>query len=182
MTANETVNQAIAALTTAVAGNSSLKSAGITLTTSTATDALTFTSTKGEQFNVQVTGDTQNLLGFGSFVTGASAAVDYNTLTGSSNYNSATAVGSDTFQISLNGGASNAHAIAVDLTGGDATAASVTGSDNSGSPISAITNNNNKLNVAVDGTTYAVTLATGTYVTKNSIANQINTAVGANVA
>jgi len=182
VTAGETVAQAISALSNAVGNNAALKAAGITLTTSTPTDALTFTSTKGEQFTVQVTGDTQNLLGFGSFVTGANGAVDYNTLTGSSNYDSSTAVGTDTFEISLNGGASNGNAIAVDLTQGDATAASVTGSNNSSGSISAITNNNNQLNFAIDGTTYNVTLATGTYVSKNAIANQINTAVGANVA
>jgi hypothetical protein len=79
--------------------------------------------------------------GFGSFVAGANGAVDYNTISGSSNYNAATAVGTDTFQVSLNGEASNANAIAVDLTQGDATAASVTGTDNSASPISAITSN-----------------------------------------
>ena len=182
VTANETVNQAISALSTAVANDAQLKSAGITLTTSTAGDALTFTSNQAQQFTVQVTGDTQNLLGFGSFVTGASGAADYNTLTGSSNYNAATAVGTDTFQISLNGGASNTNSIAVDLAAGDATAASVTGTDNTATPISAITHNNNQLNFAVDGTTYNVSLATGSFVTKNSIANQINSAVGSNVA
>ena len=138
---------------TAVGADATLKAAGITLTTATAGDALTFTSTKGEAFNVQVTGDTQNLLGFGSFVTGANGSVDYGTLTGSANYNSANAVGTDTFQISLNGGGSNTHSIGVDLTAGDATAGSVTGTDNSAAPISAITNNNNKLNFAIDGTT-----------------------------
>ena len=180
-TAGETVNQAIQALNTAVDGNSNLKSAGITLTTSTAGDALTFTSSKGEQFDVQVSGDTQNLLGFGSFITGANGAVDYNTLAGSA-YNPATAVGTDTFQISLNGLASNTHSIAVNLAQGNATAASVTSTDSSASPISAITHNNNQLNLAIDGTTHNVALTTGTDVTKNDIADQINTAVGSNVA
>jgi len=101
VTAGETVAQAITALNTAVSGNASLKTTGITLTTSTATDALTFTSSNGEQFSVQVTGDVQNKLGFGSFVAGANGAVDYNSLSGSVNYNSATAVGTDTYQISL---------------------------------------------------------------------------------
>jgi hypothetical protein len=68
------------------------------------------------------------------------------------------------------------------MTAGDATAGSVTGTDNSAAPFSAITANNNKLNFAIDGTSYAVTLTNGTYVSKNSIANQINTAVGSNVA
>jgi hypothetical protein len=62
------------------------------------------------------------------------------------------------------------------------TAASVTGTDNSAAPVSAITGNNNQLNFAIDGTTYNVSLATGTYQSKSSIANQINTAVGSNVA
>lgn len=67
-TANETIDQAVAGLQTAVANNTNLKAAGITLTTATAGEGLTFTSTSGQAFNVQVTGDVQNLLGFGSFV------------------------------------------------------------------------------------------------------------------
>lgn len=175
-TANETIDQAIAGLQTAVANNTNLKAAGITLTTATTGEGLTFTSTSGQAFNVQVTGDAQNLFGFGSFVSGPNGAVDYNQLIGGSNYNSATAVGADTFQISLNGGASNTNAISVDLTAGDATAANVTGGSLAG-PVSAITGDNNALNLAVNGHVFNVTLTPGTLVTANSIANQINTVI-----
>ncbi|HEY7335819.1 MAG TPA: flagellin [Bryobacteraceae bacterium] len=178
VTATETVSQAIAALGNAVSSNATLKAAGIDLTTSTAGDALTFTSTKGEQFNVQVTGDTQNLLGFGSFVTGANGAVDYSALTGSSNYDDTTATGTDTFQISLNGAGSSANSIAVDLTQGDATAATVTSTDSAATPVQ-VTANNNVLNLAVNGHNYTVTLTPGGSLTKSNIAAQINTQISA---
>ena len=178
VTAGTTVTQALSTLATQVGGSSTLKAAGITLTTSSATDALTFTSTKGEKFDVQVSGDTQNLLGFGSFVSGANSAFDYSSLGGSADYNSATAVGTNTFQFSLNGGASSTHSIAVDLTAGDATAAAVTSTDTAATPVQ-VTANNNVLNLAVNGVGFTVTLTPGGNTTKNSIANQINTAIAA---
>lgn len=178
VTATTTVAQAISALQTAVASNAALQSAGITLTTATATDALGFTSTSGQPFNVQVTGDTQNLLGFGSFVAGSGGAVDYSSLSASTNYNSATAVGTNTFQFSLNGGASASNSVAIDLTAGDATAATVTSTDTSAAPVE-VTANNNVLNLAVNGQSFTVTLTPGGNTTKNSIANQINTVIAA---
>lgn len=178
VTAGETVSQAITALNTAVSGNSGLKSAGISLTTSTATNALTFTSTSGQQFSVQVTGDTQNLLGFGSFVTGAAGAVDYNTLSASSNYNDATAVGTNTFEFSIGGAASNTNLVGIDLTAGDATAAALTSTDSTATPV-AVTANNNILNLLVNGTSYSVTLTPNGSDTKNDIANQINSVISA---
>jgi flagellin len=178
VTAGTTVTQAIAALNTAVSGNAALQAAGITLNTSTATDALGFTANSGQSFNVQVTGDTQDLLGFGSFVTGANGAVNYNSLGASSDYNDATAVGTNTFEFSLNGAASNANAVAVDLTAGDATAATLTSTDTSGAPVE-VTANNNVLNLAVNGQSFTVTLTPGGDTTKNSIADQINTAIAA---
>ena len=175
-TAGETVTQAIAALNTAVSNNSTLKSAGISLSTSTASNALTFTSTSGQQFSVGVTGDSQNLLGFGSFVTGANGAYDYNTLTAGTSYNSATAVGTSNFEISLGGGASSAAPVAVDLTLGDATAAAATSTDSTATPL-AVTANNNTLNLAINGTSFTVSLNAGGSVTKSDIANQINAVI-----
>jgi flagellin len=190
--ANETIDQAISALNNAVSNDANLKAVGINLTTATAGDGLTFTSTKGQAFNLQVTGDTQNLFGFGSFINGANNAVDYASLTGSNfsvgnSYNNATAVGTTTFEISIGGQASNMHSIAVNLAdgssnAGDATAASVTGTAVAGGTVSAITNNNRYLSLAVNGTITDVTLNTGTNVALSSIANQINSAVGSNVA
>ena len=97
---------------------------------------------------------------------------------GSSSYNDATAVGTDNFQISLNGAASSANPVAVDLTAGDATAAAVTSTDSTATPL-AVTGNNNTLNLAVNGTSFSVSLTIGGSVTKSDIANQINTVIGA---
>lgn len=177
VTAATTVNQAIAALDAAIGANTQLKEAGISLTTSTAGNTLTLTSTSGQAFSVQVTGDVQNRLGFGSFVAGAGGAVDYTSLTGASNYNAATAVGTATFEFSLNGGASHTNSIAVDLTGGDATAAKVTGT-NTATTVG-ITANNNKLNLAVNGVNYTVTLSLNGAASKNDIAAQINSVISA---
>jgi flagellin len=138
---------------------------------------LTFSSTSGQAFNVQVTGDVQNKLGFGSFVAGANGAVDYSTITGGSNYDRTAAVGANTFEISLNGGESSTHSIAVDLTQGDATKAKVTASDTNTTV--AITANNNKLNLSVNGNSYTVTLNVNAAASKNDIAAQINTAISA---
>src|SRR5439155_5467343 len=83
-----TVSQALTDLSSQVANNATLKAAGISLTTATAGDALVFTSSRGEKFDVATTGDVQNRLGAGSFVSGAGAAFDYSTLTGAASYNS----------------------------------------------------------------------------------------------
>jgi flagellin len=178
VTASTTVNQAISALDTAVGNNSSLKAAGVTLSTSTAGNTLTFTSTSGQAFSAQVTGDVQNKLGFGSFTTGANGAVDYSTITGSSNYDRTTAVGTNTFEISLNGGASSTNSIAVDLTGGDATKASLTGSDTNTSV--QILSSNRRLNLEVNGVAFTVDLDRAEAgATKSDIADQINTVIAA---
>ncbi len=181
-TASTTVQQAIDALNTAISGDANLKSAGVTLTTKTAGDALTFTSSKGEKFDVQVTGDVQNKLGLGSFLTGAGGSVDYSALSAGATYdNSGTvgtnfAAGTQTFEISLNGQASNTHSIAVDLSQGDATASTVTSSD-TGTGTVGITANNNQFKVTINGTSFAVNLNINGLSTKNDIANQINTVI-----
>ena len=77
-----TVSEAIANLETAVSGNSTLQGAQINLTTTAAGNNLVFTTTNGEKFNVAVTGDVQNKLGFGSFIAGAGNKVDYSTIQG----------------------------------------------------------------------------------------------------
>ena len=185
VTANETVTQAIAALNTAVSGNAALEAAGISLTTSTAGNALTFTSNSGQQFSVGVTGDTQNLLGFGSFVAGANNSFDYSTLTGSA-YNSpaGSAAGIANLEFSINGGASAANQVSVNLGAGDATAATVAATANPGTVN--IDTTDNTLNLNVNGTGVAITLASSPTATLNNIADQITTqlatALGAGVA
>jgi flagellin len=117
---------AITDLTAQVNGSGTLAAAGITVSGS-AGSSLVFTNARGEKFNVEVTGDTANQLGFGSFVAGASNAVDYSTIQGAA-YVATTSFGSAHLEFSLNGAASDTNGIDVNLATGDATAATVTGS------------------------------------------------------
>jgi len=135
LSTSTTAGAAIADLENQVSTNSALQAAGITLTGS-AGGALTFSSSNGGAFSAQVTGDTANVLGLGSFVAGASAVNDYSTITAGAAYNDATnpataVAGSQVLGFSLNGGAATgANAVTVNLlnggTGG-ATGASLTG-------------------------------------------------------
>jgi flagellin len=122
-----TTAAAITDITNQVANNASLKAAGITVSGS-AGSPLVFTDAYGNKMNVEVTGDTTNALGFGSFVAGATPTdASYSTITGSA-LNTATALGTAKFGLSINGGASNgSNQISVDLNGGDATAATEAG-------------------------------------------------------
>lgn len=177
--AGTTVSQALSSLQTEVAGNSSLQGAGITLSSSTAANNLVFTSTKGEKFEVAVTGDVQNRLGLGSFVSGAGGAADYATIQGLTYNNTSSAAGTNAkLEFSINGASSSTNDVTVDLTAGDATAATVTSSSSSTGVVN-VTANNNKLNLVVNGTAVNVTLTAGAR-TKNDIADSINTALGVN--
>lgn len=177
-----TVNQALTSLSTQVGANSSLKAAGISLTTATAGSALVFTGAHGEKLKVDVTGDVQNKLGLGSFVAGNAAEFDYGTIHGATYNLNTSAAGTDsTLQISLNGQASSANAISVDLTAGDATAATTSGTD-AAATVDLSGAGANILNLAVNGTQYQVTLSTSATTTKSSIAAAINSAVGSAVA
>ncbi len=126
--ASNTTALAITDITSQVAGNASLKAAGITVSGS-AGSPLVFTDSYGNKMNVEVTGDTTNKLGFGSFVAGATpTSANYTTITGAA-LNTSTALGTAKFGFSIGGGASNgANQISVDLNGGDATAGTETGS------------------------------------------------------
>jgi flagellin len=121
--ASNTSALAITDLTDKVTANAALKAAGISVSGS-AGGALTFTSAKGEKLNVQVTGDTANVLGFGTFLKGASNAADYSTITAGAAYNNTTQYGIAKFEVSINGAASSGNVVSVDLDAGDATAAS----------------------------------------------------------
>ena len=114
----------LADLQTKIAGSSALTAAGISLTTATLGNNLVFTSNTGQQFQVVATGDSANVLGLGSFLSGANGAVDYSTITGNT-YSTSAPSGTATFEVSLNGNASNASVdkFSADLTGGDALAA-----------------------------------------------------------
>jgi flagellin len=119
---------AIGDLETAFAANSSLQAAGLSMTGSTTPGtALSFTSATGQAFNVQVTGDTSNLLGLGSFLDGTTNGVDYTSVTAPNAYNSAFSSGTANLQVSLNGAAATA-LTGIDLTAGaHATGAILTG-------------------------------------------------------
>jgi len=80
-----TVGQAITDLSNQIASNTALQAAGITLDTHASGTALSFTSKRGEIFEVEVSGDTANRLGLGTWraldpVTGG---FDYTSITGS---------------------------------------------------------------------------------------------------
>jgi flagellin len=118
----------LADLQTKIAGNSALTAAGITLTSSTLSNNLAFTSKTGQQFQVLATGDSANVLGLGSFQSGANGAVDYSTITAGTAYSTSAASGTASFEVSLNGNASSGATskFSADLTAGDATAAKST--------------------------------------------------------
>ncbi len=172
-----TVGAAVTDLQTQVAANSYLAGAGVSVTQAGSGAALVFHSAKGEQLQVNVTGDAVNALGMGSFVAGAGGAVDYKQLTGAT-FSNLQNFGTATLQFSFNGQASNTNQVVVDMTAGpNASAATVTSSDSSTTPV-AINPNNNVLNLMVDGTAYSVTLSPNGTATKNSIAAQINSQTG----
>jgi flagellin len=120
--ASNTSALAITDLTSKIGSNSALRAAGITVSGS-AGGALTFTGARGEKLNVQVAGDTANVLGMGTFLAGASSAADYTGITAGAAYDNTTSYGAAKFEFSINGGASSGNVVSVDLDAGDATAA-----------------------------------------------------------
>ena len=97
-------------------------------------------------------------------------------MSATSAYSTASA-GTQTLEFSVNGQASNTHSIALNLSGGDATAAAVTGGASAGTLN--ISPNNNQVNLTVNGTSYQVNLSTNASSTLNNIANQINAVITA---
>jgi flagellin len=115
-----TTANALATLQSQVAGNAALQAAGITLSTATVGNNLVFTSAKGEQFQVAATGDTQNLLGLGSFLTNTSSGntFDYTSITAGTDFTTASpGTGTANLEVSLNGLGSSSNLIAVNLDG-----------------------------------------------------------------
>ncbi|HEX4593799.1 MAG TPA: flagellin [Bryobacteraceae bacterium] len=96
----------LTSLQTALANNAAIQTAGIKLTGTTSGSALVFTSNKGEQFKVKATGDGDNLLGLGTFSSGAgSTSFDQSTITGNT---TTFASGTEHLSISIGGGATSA--------------------------------------------------------------------------
>ena len=129
--------QVLADLQSKINANSALSGAGISLTSDALGNSLAFTSAKGEQFQVVASGDSTNMLGLGSFQAGAGSTtpVDYTTATGTVYSSTVQGSGAATFEVSLNGQASNvttagaATQFSVNLNGAgtDATAGSQAG-------------------------------------------------------
>jgi flagellin len=102
--AGTTIDTALASLQTAVANNSALQTAGITVTTAAAGSALVLTDKRGEAVDIASSGDLKGLFGLGSFrgATGAGGSFDYTSVTGSAGAFTAAA---STLEFSLSGGA-----------------------------------------------------------------------------
>lgn len=79
-----TVAQAITDLNNQINASTQLQAAGIKLSAHSSATALSFTSAHGEQFEVQVSGDTANRLGLGTFrsLDSANGGFDYTSITG----------------------------------------------------------------------------------------------------
>src|ERR1017187_4117934 len=116
--ASTTTAAAIADLTSQINGNAQLQAAGISITSAPGDPAVTFTNARGEEFSVEATGDTANALGLGSFVAGATGAVDYTSIQGAA-YDNTVSGGFTHLEFSINGGPAIAIA-PIDLAAGDA--------------------------------------------------------------
>ncbi len=171
------VSSVLTELVSKISNNSSLLAAGISLASAAAGNNLVFKSSSGESFQVSVTGDTQNKLGFGSFQVGSGGSFDYSTITASSAFSAsfdpsnAAAGGAQqaTLQFSLNGAASSANSVTVTQL---ADRGIVTGTAQGAGTI-ALTNTT--LNLIVNGTAAtAITLTTNN--TLAQFATAINTA------
>lgn len=173
-----TTADVLADLQTKVANSSALTGAGIKLTTSSVGNNVVFTSSKGEQFQVAATGDSSNLLGLGSFLSGANSAVDYTTITAGSSYSTSGAGGSASFQVSLNGEASSTNTFSANLSAGDAAAATQTGAVTYAAGVinlSAGTAGNLVLRVD-GGASFTAALGTSATTTVASVLSTINSA------
>jgi flagellin len=101
-----TVGAAVTDLTSQVSSNSALQAAGITVSGGGGSGTpLVFTNSKGDTMNVQVSGDTANALGFGSYVaTGTPGAASSTSYTAGSAYAAGGATTAANLSVSFNGG------------------------------------------------------------------------------
>jgi flagellin len=153
-----TLAAAVTDLVNKVGADTNLRAAGITV---------------AQSFNVEVTGDTSNVLGLGSFVAGTVAGnkVDYTTLTGGA-YNNAVSSGVAHMEFSINGGASNGNAVTLDLSAGDAAAGKAVGTVSGAIADQA----GNTLIFTVDGGAARTVTFAGVTTDLANVASQINTA------
>ena len=117
VSAAETVGSIISELNTEFAANTTLSSGGFSLT-AVAGSAIVVTNDQGQEFTVSVSGDEENHLGLGSYLTGD------NTATVDTQYTGAATGGAITFGSTFNvliGGSVEAITVAADATGTRAT-------------------------------------------------------------
>lgn len=172
-----TTADVLADLQTKISNSSALNGAGITLSTASVGNNLVFTSSKGEQFQVLSTGDTSNLLGLGSALSGASGAVDYTTITAGSSYSTSGKGGTVSFEASFNGGASSVNAFSANLAAGDAAAATQTSTVTYAAGVVVLTGATGTLDLRVNGgATFSATLGSAAGSTIAGILTAINSA------
>lgn len=104
VTTTTTVDTALTSLSSLVAGNASLQAAGISLSTSTAGSTVSFTSKRGENFEVQAVNDVGNRLGLGNASSTASTSGGGFDVTSITTGAVGTTAGATTLGISLGGG------------------------------------------------------------------------------
>lgn len=149
----------LTSLTSQVASNSALSAAGISLTTGSQGNNLVFTDNKGQKFQVAVTGDSTNALGFGSFASDSNGDFSYSSISGSKTLPTApqsNIAASGSLNVSLNGGATSAINVNLKSTSGTVSGAAVTDAGVAAAGLSTST-----LTLAVDGAAKTVTFTAG---------------------
>lgn len=173
-----TVSSVLNDLVSKVTNNASLQAAGITISSSAAGNTIAFKSSSGEAFEVQVSGDSQNKLGFGSYNLGSGQTLDYTSITGSSALTPVYDPGfgasaQSTLEFSLNGGGSSTNAITVTQL---ADRAIINGANRGVANVGGSAGGNLLLNI--NGTDTTVTIANSA--TLASVITSINTGLGSN--
>ena len=108
----DTTAGALTTLSSLIANNAALQAAGITAAgLETVGSSITFTSKRGEGFNVSTLGDDQNRLGLGSYrnTTAGGTAFEYTTITAGAAY--VAAAKTNTFDLSIGGGAAQSFSV-----------------------------------------------------------------------
>ncbi|MBM3813781.1 MAG: hypothetical protein FJW20_19310 [Acidimicrobiia bacterium] len=104
VTTSITVDTALASLSSLVANDSSLIAAGISVTAASAGSAVSFTSRRGENFEVLAVNDVGNRLGLGTAQVGSSAT-DFDSTSVTSSGFATSSTGASVLGISVGGGA-----------------------------------------------------------------------------
>jgi flagellin len=168
-TIDTTVGAAITDLEGQVSGNATLTAAGISVTQNTA-GQLVFTNANNSPFQVQVAGDSTNLLGLGTSLA-SGTNVQYTSITAGADYattglTASAANAQTTLEFSANGGpAVDLAPIALDAgasAGGDATESNTAGTVNLAAGATIVTGSNDTLNFSVGSNAVAVTLNAST--------------------